>query len=886
MKRVWPVLVAAIALAWLPLPARADALQITDFEAGALTDSGSPATAAGSHPFEWLASFHVNTMELDGGAVVPAQNVSDFTLGPPPGMVAGAAEFPRCTQEQIEINPPWSACPPETQIGVARFEILSARGRQPILVPIYNLVPSSGAPAEFGFMILAVGVRVHVGIAADDYGPRVSIEDLSTAAPIFGASLSIWGDPGDGRHDASREITETPLPPGTVLPPFLTNPTSCDGLQRTSLSVRSYQDRGSPVVREAIAPAMQGCDEVPFDPAVAVTPSSVDPGTPTAFGVTVRNPPPGGDSSQRVASALQRIRMEFPPGVALSQAATDGLRACDDAQLRLGQDLPAVCPPASEVGEVTIETPLLDEPLVGGIFLGAQRSQDPESGKMVRLFLVAERSGLAIKVPGEVTVGAGDGRLTAVFPDLPPLPFGSVRLEFHGGPRAPIAAPPRCGAYKVEAVLTPMARPAAPVERSAELRVDRDCDAASRFDPSISAGLLDATAGGRSPFVFDLTNGAVGQNVDSLELDLPPGLTARVGKVPLCPGAAAERGDCDATSRIGSVTVGLGSGPVPTFLALGREDAGVYLAGGYRGAPYSLAIEIPVRAGPFELGKVHLRAALRVDPRTAQVTVSAADWPQIVSGIPVRYRRIHIELDRPGLIGSPTSCQPGETAATVVSAEGTVAHRTAPFRARRCRRLGFRPEMKLRILGATHRSGHPALRAVLRSRAGDSNLRRASFTLPPTESLDLRRLREVCSYAELAARRCPPATVFGHVRAWSPLLGRPLEGPLFLRESRSRLPGLAAVLDGPVQMIVGAGVSSAGGRIRIGFGRMPDVPVSRVVFTAPGGRSGFLVNNSSLCVDQIQLRARLEAQAGPVREIRRPVRTGCDSAGRPTLRGR
>ena len=54
----------------------------------------------------------------------------------------------------------------------------------------------------------------------------------------------------------------------------------------------------------------------------------------------------------------------------------------------------------------------------------------------------------------------------------------------------------------------------------------------------------------------------------------------------------------------------------------GKTPTGVYLAGPYRGAPYSLVVKVPAQAGPFDLGTAVVRNALSVDPVTTQVTVA------------------------------------------------------------------------------------------------------------------------------------------------------------------------------------------------------------------------------------------------------------------------
>src|SRR6185312_416294 len=115
----------------------------------------------------------------------------------------------------------------------------------------------------------------------------------------------------------------------------------------------------------------------------------------------------------------------------------------------------------------------------------------------------------------------------------------------------------------------------------------------------------------------------------------PVGLLAKLGGVPLCPDAAATSAACPASSQVGTVTVGAGSGPTPLYVPEpGKAPTAAYLAGPYKGAPYSLVVKVPAQAGPFDLGTVAVRNALKVDPITTQVTASSDPLPQILQGIP------------------------------------------------------------------------------------------------------------------------------------------------------------------------------------------------------------------------------------------------------------
>ena len=85
--------------------------------------------------------------------------------------------------------------------------------------------------------------------------------------------------------------------------------------------------------------------------------------------------------------------------------------------------------------------------------------------------------------------------------------------------------------------------------------------------------------------------------------------------------------------------------------------------------------------------------------------------PQILEGVPISYRRLHIAMDRPGFTLNPTSCQPMSVDAAVTSSAGTVATPSSRFQVGECGRLRFRPSLHTRLFGPTRR-GAPRQLAV------------------------------------------------------------------------------------------------------------------------------------------------------------------------------
>src|SRR4029077_4017825 len=152
------------------------------------------------------------------------------------------------------------------------------------------------------------------------------------------------------------------------------------------------------------------------------------------------------------------------------------------------------------------------------------------------------------------------------------------------------------------------------------------------------------------------------------------------------------------------------------------------------------------KVGPFDLGTVVVREALKINPETAEVFIDATGSdpiPHIIKGIQVHLRDIRAYVDRPNFSLNPTSCKRTSTASTVLGSGLDFASEaddrpftvTSPLHAADCASLGFRPELALSLKGGTKRGKVPALKAVLTYPKGGyyANVAKAQVTLPHSE---------------------------------------------------------------------------------------------------------------------------------------------------------
>jgi len=854
--------------------------EFEEFGIEAVAADGST-SAAGMHP-DFTTRLALEFPTNEKGEVQPSARTEDVAVSLPPGLVGNLNAFPRCSTGSMIA---FGHCPTDSQVGIAKVLVL---GFGEMTEPIYNLeVPHPGREiARLGFTAFEYPVYVDVKVrTAGDYGVTATVEDPPALAVLHVAETILWGNPPDPSHDKLRLTAAEALfgcstaclaPEGkrsSGLPPtaFLSNPSACQSGE-VSFAVTSYQLPGQVFSKSAPMTPITNCSGLPFEPSFEATPTSHKAEAPTGLKTALKLPQ-STDPEVPATATMREARVTLPEGMGINPSAADGLAACSEAQVGFHEEVDAACPDASKLGTATIVSPDLSEPIEGALY---QRT--PEPGHQFRLWLVSDALGLHIKLPGEIKADPNTGQLTAVFSSLPQVPVEEIDFDVWGGPRAPLVNPASCGTYSTAYAFTPHSEDP-PVSGQSQMTIDEGCN--QGFAPKLHAGATNPVAGAFSPFIFDLTREEREQGLRGFELTLPEGELAKLKGVALCPDAQAAAGACPADSKIGSVTVAAGAGPDPLWLPQpGKSPSAIYLAGPYEGAPFSIVTAVPAQAGPFDLGTVAVRSALDVNPESVRAVVKADPLPRFVEGVPVIYRRLHAVIARPEFSLNPTDCRELSLGARVTSIKGAVAEPTDRFQVDGCRALGFKPKLSMKLRGGTERSQFPALNATLKARPGDANIGRVSVNLPASEFLAQEHLGTICTRPRFAAHNCPKRSVYGYAKAWTPLLNKPLEGPVYLRANggERELPDLVAALSGELEVDLVGYIDSHNRGIRTTFAAVPDAPVSRFVLKMKGGEKGLLENSSDLCRHQHQATVAMRAQNGRALILRPVLGVPCGKA--------
>jgi hypothetical protein len=886
----------------------------------ATSPGGTVVTQAGSHPGIYEAiSAKVNHTVIDGIMYSSGGGLRDVLTELPKGMVINPQATAQCSEEQLESE----GCPRDSQVGTITIPIsFGARfGAGP--TPLFNMVPPAGVPAALGFEFPTPGIYFHIlgGVkTGGSYALFAKTADITAQVATAGIQVDLWGDPTAESHDELRSPCD--YRPNDLCPAeerrhtaFVTMPSSCgaptvttvemDGWEQPDEFVEgSFESRdfdGSPV-------SVEGCNRLEFEPTISsqATTNLADAPSGLDFDLHI----PQNQNFEALSPAhLKDASVTLPEGMTVNPSSADGLGGCTAAEIDINGPDAAACPDKAKLGSAEIITPLLKEPLPGQVYLASPF--DNPFGSLLAIYIaVADpRTGVVIKLAGEVRPDPATGRLTTVFKDNPELPFDDLKLSLFNGPRAPLKTPAVCGTSTTISDLTPWSTPegadATPSDTFATT-VAQDggvCPTSEAELPNelgFDAGTIAPKAGAFSPFVLKVTRPDGSQRITAIDTTLPPGLTGKLAGVPYCSEAqiaaaaaranpdegAAERAapSCPAASEVGTVNVGAGAGPNPVYVG-----GHAYLAGPYKGAPLSLVVITPAIAGPFDLGTVVTRIALHVNPETAQIHAVSDPLPTILQGIPLDVRSIALKMDRQEFTLNPTSCDPMAVAAAVTSSAGHQSSLSSRFQVGSCSALAFKPKLWLKLKGGTKRTKHPSLTAIVTQPPGQANIGQVSVTLPHSAFLEQAHIRTICTRVQFAegavpGERCPPGSIYGKAKAFTPLLDKPISGPVFLRSSSHALPDLVAALHGQVDVVLAGRVDAVHGRLRNTFEAVPDAPVSKFILQMRGGKRGLVVNSTDLCKTENRAVLKMRGQNGKELEARPLVRNSCKDKHRKRKR--
>lgn len=325
-----------------------------------------------------------------------------FALTLPAGMNAGLGAIEECPAAGA-LGP----CPAGSRIGSVR--ILAGYGPEPLALGggVFITGPYRGAP--FG---LLMQVRAAVGqfdLGTLSFQSKASLDPASGRATVTTDQLP---QASEGVPIRFREIDISMDRPGLVR-----NPTSC---RDAVLDARLESSTGT--TRSISSPlSLRGCRRLRFRPrfliALRGSKRLVRGARP---GMLVRTRP------RPVEANLRSMRMALPPAFGF---ALGGLgQICSRVDARHGR-----CPANSRVGAAVARTPLLSEPLQGGVYVTSPK----DNGGLPELSLALAANGVSLNATGRALLD--HGRFVTVISDLADVPLRSFEMRLRGGSHGVLA---------------------------------------------------------------------------------------------------------------------------------------------------------------------------------------------------------------------------------------------------------------------------------------------------------------------------------------------------------------------------------------------------------------------------------------------------------------
>ena len=366
-----------------------------DFSPG--FEAGTKSNAAGAH-----TSFALRITREDG-----QQNLDRLSVRTAPGFLATLRGVSYCPVSAIaELSSPGHtgraelanpACPADSQIGTS--DAASGAGSKPLYTSgkVYLAGPYEGAPLSLVVAVPAVAGPYDLGNVVVRAAVNVDPSTLQITAVSDPLPRIFEGVP----------LRIRMIKVALDRPNFALNPTNCEPF---SVGAAITGDQGS-VANVSTPFQVADCTDLAFGPKLNMQlKGGVNRlGHPAINAVLTTQP---GEANSR------RVSVTLPQGELLDNGHIGTV--CTRVQFAAGQ-----CPAGSQIGTATAWSPLLDEPLSGGVYLRSSDRRLPEVVAHLKGQIDAQLSAQIDSVK--------KGRLRATFAEIPDVPVEKFALSLEGG---------------------------------------------------------------------------------------------------------------------------------------------------------------------------------------------------------------------------------------------------------------------------------------------------------------------------------------------------------------------------------------------------------------------------------------------------------------------
>ncbi len=330
------------------------------------------------------------------------QYLSSVQATLPPGLLAAIPSITLCTEAQASAG----TCTSASEIGTVTATAGSGEKPYSFTGHVYLTGPYNGAPYGLAMTIPAVAGPFNLGTLIT----RATINvNPYTARLIVNASVpKIFGGVPLRLRTISVAVNRNS---------YLFNPTNC-GIFATETLLNGYTPGSTTVATQSLSTPFQvaGCGSLAFKPAFSAS-TAAHPTRANGASLTVKITQPAHQAN--IKSVTAQLPMKLPSRLTTLQ------KACKAATFEAS---PSSCSKESQVGTVTVVTPVLPEKLKGIAYFVSHGNE-----AFPNLDLVLQGNGVTVILVGDTNISKA-GITTSSFATLPDVPVSSVELNLPTGP--------------------------------------------------------------------------------------------------------------------------------------------------------------------------------------------------------------------------------------------------------------------------------------------------------------------------------------------------------------------------------------------------------------------------------------------------------------------
>ncbi len=363
-----------------------------------------------------------------------------------------------------------------------------------------------------------------------------------------------------------------------------------------------------------------------------------------------------------------------------------------------------------------------------------------------------------------------------------------------------------------------------------------------------------------------------GDSPKDATLSFAPGLAARLNGIPQCSSLAFSLDACPSGSQIGH---GYITGTMPIFgftLSLPLDAYMIQPQGSEAGR-----IGLIVTFFDFPVSTTTAPIALRTTPAVG-LNIPLSGLPNQLEGIPVKIDGLHLtifgQVDGAPFTRDPTSCSSATSTLTVDSYGGSSGLvKQSSFTPTGCSGLPYAPT----IAGTASKDSTDdgmGLTTTITQQYGEADNQSVNLTLPFSASPRLSALAQACTNSDLST--CPGV---GSATVATPLLSQTLNAKVVLVGHQSSIPTLAILLPQPFGIELDATPILTGNAVQALVSNIPDLPISSLTLTLPGGPNSLFRAGVHLCSAPQKFSGAFTAWSGATANPSAPATvTGCPTS--------